>query len=140
MDILFFILFSSDSLVSLLCFLSNSLKGEIPFASVCTDAIQISVNLTFNSMLLKLSICVLLLSSLFQFTPVIFIKLIFVFGSKVLPLFISFCRLSVSLSPLVHCFRGKLVCMRNMIQIHQFLHKILDGHHLHNFRRWPNHL
>ena len=30
-----------------------------------------------------------------------------------------------------HYFRGKLVCMQNMIQIHQFFHKILGGHHLH---------
>ena len=32
-------------------------------------------------------------------------------------------------------FRGKVVYMQNMIQFHQFFHKILGGHHLHIFRR-----
>ena len=29
----------------------------------------------------------------------------------------------------------KLACMQTMIQINQFFHKILGGHHLHIFRR-----
>ena len=42
---------------------------------------------------------------------------------------------NVFIRDMVHCFTGKLVCMQNMIQIHQFFHKILGGHNLHIFRR-----